>query len=352
MPTAKKLPSGSWRVRVFSHYEIKDGKKRSVYKSFTSKDPSRAGKKEAERMAAEWEYTHERREHNLTLYEATEAYLVAKEGVLSPSTLRAYQSIKRTHFTGEIGAMPLSAFTPEVVQLWISELAEGRSSKTVSNIALLLSSVYRMYYDKPLRMHLPQKSRPQTHTPTDAEVRTLLEHVKGKDLEIAIALSAFCSLRRGEICALTRKDFENDLVHVTKSMVKTPEGCWEIKQPKTLESNRIVPVPKGIMEMVERKEDRIVDCDPDKLSNRFERAVRYSQLPHFRFHDLRHYYASTAHYLGVPDAYIMANGGWATDNVMKRVYREALIDKKKEQNDRIAQHYATLYDTKPAIAHG
>lgn len=59
MATAKKLPSGSWRVRVFSHYEYskdKEGntKKKAIYESFTSDDPSRTGKREAEAMAAEF----------------------------------------------------------------------------------------------------------------------------------------------------------------------------------------------------------------------------------------------------------------------------------------------------------
>ncbi len=48
MPTAKKLPSGSWRCQVFSHYEYvnqDDGgvKKKRIYESFTCDDPSLPG---------------------------------------------------------------------------------------------------------------------------------------------------------------------------------------------------------------------------------------------------------------------------------------------------------------------
>ena len=66
MAKAKKLPSGSWRCLVYSHSEpmtdkagkpvmdAKTGKQkmRRVYESFTSDDPTSAGKREAERMAA------------------------------------------------------------------------------------------------------------------------------------------------------------------------------------------------------------------------------------------------------------------------------------------------------------
>ena len=68
MATAKKLPSGSWRCQVFSHYEPQfapDGspimdpktgkqKQKRIYESFTSDDPTSRGKREAELMAAQF----------------------------------------------------------------------------------------------------------------------------------------------------------------------------------------------------------------------------------------------------------------------------------------------------------
>ena len=71
MATAKKLPSGSWRCLVFSHYEYvtgKDGnvKKKRVYESFTCDDPSPAGKRRCEAMAAE--YADKKEQSNLSSY--------------------------------------------------------------------------------------------------------------------------------------------------------------------------------------------------------------------------------------------------------------------------------------------
>ena len=51
MATAKKLPSGSWRIRAFDYTDT-DGKKH--YRSFTCDDPSAKGKRKCELMAAEW----------------------------------------------------------------------------------------------------------------------------------------------------------------------------------------------------------------------------------------------------------------------------------------------------------
>ena len=59
MPTAKKLPSGSWRCQVYSHTEDilqPDGtiKQKRVYRSFTSDVPGSKGKRLAEQMAADF----------------------------------------------------------------------------------------------------------------------------------------------------------------------------------------------------------------------------------------------------------------------------------------------------------
>ena len=56
-------------------------------------------------------------------------------------------------------------------------------------------------------------------------------------------------------------------------------------------------------------------------------------------HDLRHYSASILHAIGIPDQYIMARGGWKTDNVMKRVYRDTLSDVEKEMNQKAVDYF-------------
>lgn len=333
MATAKKLPSGSWRVQVFSHYEIVNGKKVRRYQSFTSKDKTRAGKREAERMAAEWLYKRQERHRSVTLLDAVNSYIDSREGVVSPSTLRAYTSYKKHHLD-DIGMMDVTNVDQVRLQLWVAELSQTHKPKTVKEIVNLVTSACKAATGATLTLTLPKQHPKEQHTPTDGEIKTLLDSVS-EDLRICILLSAFCSLRRGEICALTDADFHDGMVVVSKTMVRDVTGDWIIKEPKTPGSVRQVPVPDKLMKMIEGRQGKIVPFVPDQLTKKFRKAVHEK----YRFHDLRHYYASTAHYLGVPDAYIMANGGWKTDSVMKRVYREALPDKLKEQNNKIEQHF-------------
>ena len=49
---------------------------------------------------------------------------------------------------------------------------------------------------------------------------------------------------------------------------------------------------------------------------------------------------------GGPDAYIMADGGWRSDKVLKSVYRHAMDDRKKEMSDIANSHFSQLCNTK------
>lgn len=80
MATAKKLPSGSWRYQVYD-YTDENGKRH--YKSFTSANQSAKGKREAERMAADYAAEKELRSHcSLTFGEAFDSYVPLPDFVM------------------------------------------------------------------------------------------------------------------------------------------------------------------------------------------------------------------------------------------------------------------------------
>ena len=158
-------------------------------------------------------------------------------------------------------------------------------------------------------------------------------------MEIAVLLAAFGPMRRGEICALTSDDIHGNIVNVNKSMVQGPDGAWYTKQPKTYSSYREIEYPPFVIERMKGISGRIIKATPQQITNRFSRAIHFSGLPHFRFHDLRHYAASIMHAIGVPDQYILQRGGWASDNVMKSVYRNVIDMETAKQNKKILKHF-------------
>lgn len=330
-----QLPSGSIRIQVYDYTDV-DGKKH--YKSFTA--PTR---QEAKYLAAEWKAGRAgKKPDRITLYEAVGRYIEAKTGVLSPSTITAYIKMRECRMK-DIGRIWLDELTSTDVQIWISNLSKSLSPKYVRNIYGLLSAAVEMFApDLILKVTMPEKKRPELYCPSDDDVKKLIRQVAGTDLEIAILLAAFGPMRRGEICALEASDIKGNKVSVTKSMVMGPDRTYQIKQPKTYGSYREIEYPEFVIKKMSGRTGRIINRSPDAITRAFEKAIKKSGLPHFRFHDLRHYAASIMHAIGVPDQYILQRGGWSSDNVMKTVYRNAIDIETVRQNRKINGHFQNL----------
>ena len=340
-PKKKKnqLPSGSYRVQVYSHTDA-DGKRH--YKSFTAKSKSAA-----RAMANDWLAKRDDdvvTPETITVYDAISKYIDVKKGVLSPATIREYQGTQKRYFRGPLGSMQLGDVRSQDVQLWISELAGKLSPKTVRNAYGLLEPTLEMFApDRRIRVTLPQKKKTDLYCPNDDDVRTLLDHITDADLKTAVLLAAFGPLRRSEICALTDKDIVGNKIKVSKALVQDPDGFWAVKDhPKSYGGYRDVELPDFVIQRITGIRGRIVKASPDQITSRFRRALRSSGLNHFRFHDLRHYAASIMHAIGVPDQYIMQRGGWSSDNVMKTVYRNVIDLEKEKQNKKINDHFRGL----------
>ena len=132
---------------------------------------------------------------------------------------------------------------------------------------------------------------------------------------------------------------------MSKSMVHDSEGKWHIKAPKTYGSYRTVILPQFVADLLAGSADRLVDLNPGQITTYFDRLVVSCGLPHIRFHDLRHYSASIMHAIGIPDQYIMEAGGWSSDSVMKRIYRNTLDDQTRKMNEKRNDYFTRLVNS-------
>lgn len=337
MAKAKKLASGSWRVQVFSHYEIVDGVKKPRYRSFTA--PTKA---EAEMQASLFVNDKKRYSRaNLTVSEAVQKYIQAKETVLSPATIRTYEQIAKTHLT-TIGPVMIDTVTNADLQNWISTLSVKLSAKTVKNVYTLVTSAISLYTEKSFRVTLPARQPHQYNIPTDADVALLIKEAR-PDLKVAIVLAS-CGLRRGEICALKYADVLRDFsaIYIHSDMVLDKNKKWIHKDmPKTSDSVRSVELPPEVIQMFGDGDPDayVVPSTPAAISDAFAR-LRNRLGMSCRFHDLRHYSASIMHAIGIPDQYIMQRHGWSSDTVLKSVYRNTLSDKSNQFTAKTNEYFA------------
>ena len=348
MATAKKLPSGSWRCLVYSHTETvtkPDGtkKEKRIYKSFTCDDPSSKGKRLCEAEASAWAADKTNYSKcNYTFKQAYELYISSKENILSPSTIRGYTRMEK--YYEPIMEVKLSGITQQIITEWVNGFAKTHSPKTVRNAHGLLTAILREYAPEvSLHTSLPQKIQPTYVLPSDEDIKKLLAYLSDIDMDLlrAVYLAAFGTLRRSEVCGLTADDVKGANIHVHKVMVKDKDGNFVIKTTKTVTSDRFIELPQFVIDSFPNK-GRIVNLDPDAISRRFRRTLKVLGIPHFRFHDLRHYAASIMHALGVPDQYIMQKGGWKSDTTLKAIYRGAIDDYAKKYNNIANEHFNNM----------
>lgn len=327
---AKKLPSGSWRVRVPIGYV--DGKRK--WKSITA--PS---KQEALEKALFYEIVEP---SDLTVQEACEKFLRIRGGELSPSTYRGYESTYRLHVKDDIlGGVMLDKVTTPLLQAWIGRMPKV-SRKTKMNHLGFVTSVLSFYeIDKTFHVKIGGEVKKDLYTPTMAEVNKVV--VCSDDvLKRAIALACF-GLRRGEICALDAHDIDREActVRVNKALAKTKDGDFVLKDPKTRKSIRTVQLTQGVIDLLP-KEGPIVPVSPDIITNRFADAVRKAEVPRFRFHDLRSFFASIAlsSAVGAGRRSVQDIGGWQTDRVLGSHYDRVISDQTDRDKAAIALYFA------------
>lgn len=328
MAKAKKLPSGNWRV---NQYIGKDASGKRIYKSFTADS-----KKEAEYMAAEYvlHYKHIRRPQNMTVKEAIEAYINNKDNILSPSTIKGYRQIQRKYFT-DIADIKLDALTNDIIQAEINWLSKTHSAKTVRNIyGLLAAAINEFCPEFPLKITLPPKSKPNIYIPSEQEMSIIMNAAYNTPMEVPISLAAYLGMRKSEILALRwdKINIEVKTLTVDSATVKGENGLIT-KEPKTAAGQRTIDLPDLMVDILKRNQNNcpyVCTVSEGMIYKNFIKLLDQNHLPHFRFHDLRHYHASVLLDLGVPDKYAMERMGHATSAILKNVYQHTRNQKQKE----------------------
>ncbi len=346
---ATKVSDGRYKSSVYLGKDANGKRKQKVFYAPTAD--------EADFLALEFKLKKRQDEDPLriTLEEAMKQYIAAKDAILSPTTIQGYRICLNNRFKGlmktklcEIDSKALQAAINQEAKT-ISERGNPISAKTISNASSLVITVINYFYpEKRIKVTLPKKQHIEYQTPNGEQLRKIFEATKDTSVEIPVLLAAWLSLRASEICGLKWTDIHEDYIEINEAKVSANNIQYS-KEPKTSSSNRRIPLPTYIKEILDKQEKKgiyVTSMTGHGIYKRFIQILNAKGLPHCRFHDLRHANASIMLQIGIPDKYAQKRGGWATNQTLKNVYQQTFSDEEIRVANKIDAYFDTLIHTK------
>lgn len=322
IPEPTRLPSGSWRIQLQVN-----GQRYSI----TDKDKKIVKQRAKEIFAG----AKVEKQVSMTVEQAMKAYIEVKSAVLSPSTLLGYHRYRENYLRG-ISGKNIMKLTQEDIQLAVNQdAARGVSPKTLRNAHGFLSAILKLYRpDFKLNTTLPQKEHYEVHIPEENEMQRIWLACRGTEYELPILLGCWLGLRMSEVRGLKFSDVTETHIHIQRALVRgIPKTAGEAKTEtrekltKSYSGDRWIKLPDRIAKLIDAQPHRseyICPYSESAIYKNYKKACEKAGVQATRFHDLRHFEASEAHSIGIPDEYQVRRLGHKTDHMLKTTYRHVM----------------------------
>ncbi|MBQ5781301.1 MAG: site-specific integrase [Spirochaetaceae bacterium] len=297
----------------------------------------------------------------------------AKEHIKVRTYLR-YQSIIASHIKPTLGERNIEDVTRGDIQSFLackkaaSNLRfNGRklSATSINLIFTVLNLAFNYACDMELIEKNPCGGIRRVHTTTKrAEAFTKEEQRKiemtimaSGDLRLfGIILCLYTGLRLGELLGLEWSDIDTSggLIYVNKTIYRSKDGSgvWKlfVDKPKTAASDRIIPMPAYITEMViaQRKMSKspyvVANKKDGRMSIRsyqymFEKLTEKAGVRKLNFHALRHTFATRAIECGMDIKTLAEIMGHQNASITLNRYAHCMMDHKIAMMNRLPKNF-------------
>lgn len=332
-PKPRELPSGMWRCeKMVKGFRISE----------VGADPEAVHAKV--NAIASGIIEREKGVTKKTFEQAYTEYVSNTDNIFSPSTILGYNRIKKNHLQ-DICSMKMEDITQDVIQSKVNKLAKTKSPKTVENIYGLITAVYyTVFPSRKLQVKLPQEEKKEIKIPNEQEIQKITESCRGTRYELPILLAMYLGLRASEICGLKWSAYDGEKIYIDRAVVAGADGPVE-KVTKSTSGKRVLYVPQRVKEIIDetpRINDHIVQMSGQAMYKGFSRLCEKNGIQHYRFHDLRHVFASVSISAGVPTEYIIKDLGHKGDRMLRAVYGHIMEAQRKENSKRREAYYEEL----------
>ena len=306
----------------------------------------------------------------VTFSDAANLWMRNKKNKVKESTFAVYHHAVVRHLIPDLGKMKLSSISEDTLNQYLDDLmnshrlrGEGALSwKTVSDIRSILRMIldcasrngYPQLAAVQLTLRSPKPSTMQVFTREEQRrlVTYLLENLT--PLNLGILLSLFSGLRIGEICGIRWGDidFTYGTLRVNRTVIRISDLNGEtgrrtkvvVTDPKTVHSIRTIPVPGDVLSLLEkfrREEDYYLltgagKCmEPRTMLSNYKSVLKAAGLPDYRYHTLRHTFASRCVEQEFDIKSLSEIMGHANVKITMDRYVHPSMEYKKQQMDRL-----------------
>jgi integrase len=365
----RRLPSG----RFQASYLGPDGRRRTAPRTFETKRDAEhfLTRVEADLLSDAW--TDPKRA-KITLGDYGSRWIAERPG-LRPRTVELYRWLLDKHIEPWLGAVQLGRLTTAVIREWRAALlAAGVSQSVTAKAYRLLRAVLttaveedRILPRNPCRVRRADREQPaERPVLTVAQVLELADAMPHRRFRVLILLTAFATLRWGEVTALRRCDVAADgtWVRINFAHTEVKGRGIVVGPPKSRAGVRTVAVPapvaaelvKHLMAYVGREPSALVFTGPNGGGLRrgnFNGLVRWVEkvaaigTPGLHFHDLRHTGNLLAAQTGASTRDLMARMGH-DDMRAALIYQRATVQADRLIAERLGQLLDERADNGPA----
>ncbi len=280
----------------------------------------------------------------VTLASYADHWLASLGGGVRSRTYDSYSSQLRLHVLPRLGRLPIGNVDVEDVLALIEDLrVAGYTGWTIRTVLTPLSRLLnhavrrRVIAVSPFsrldRMERPAVWIAEQKILTRTDIGRLLSGAPPR-FRTLLATAVFTGLRQGELLGLTWEelDFEGGLVRVRKSLDR--QGIRQ--QPKTRHALRDVVLMPALSRALERHRERSQFAGASDYVFSSQRgtplhwrnvapralqpALKNASLPHLRWHDLRHTFASLLIAEGANIVYVSRQLGHGSSDITLRCY--------------------------------
>jgi len=306
----RKLPSGRYQAS----YLGPDGRRRTAPETFDRKKDADLYLSRVESLITRGEWTDPARA-KIRLGDYADRWITERAG-LRPRTIELYRWLLGKHIRPRLGAVALGDLSTPMIRNWRAELrAAGVSETMAAKSYRLLRAVLNTAVDEdriiprnPCRVRGADREDPaERPVLTVAQVFELADAMRYRRLRALILVSAFTTLRWGEVTALRRSQVAPDgsWVRVVVAHTEVVGRGIVVGPPKSRAGVRTVSVPEAIRADIVKHLMAYVDDGPDALVftgpkggalrrahfnnlTRWVETVKKIGAPGLHFHDLRH----------------------------------------------------------------